>query len=163
MQAADSVDLKFALALRVVLEVRGQHPQRAAIGGDYGFHQLNSTLLSGTNAARANFPFLDVHPDQQSLFNTNARKDQTFDHIAFFIHKHETGLPTTDANQTAGQNGLNEYDYGVFDFVELFSQAVHGVSFLSLTASQRNDLLSRTKADVSHPMPIWVRLLIPGA
>jgi hypothetical protein len=126
-------------------------------------HQLNSTLLSGTNAARANFPFLDVHPTQTNLVHTNARKNQTFDHIAFFIDKTETGLPLSDNNQAAGQNGLNGYDYGAFDFVELFSQVLHGTGFFSLTKSQRNDLLKRTKADVSDHMPIWVRLPIPGA
>lgn len=125
-------------------------------------HQLNSTLLTGANAARANFPFLDVHPDQQTLFNTNARKNQTFDHIAFFIDKKEKGLPTSEKNNTAGQNTLNGYDYGVFDYVELFSQAVHGKDFVSLTTTQRNDLLKRTKADVSDHMPIWVRIPIPG-
>ena len=132
-------------------------------------HQLNSNLLSGPNAARANFPFLDVHPDQQSLFSTNARKNQTFDHVAFFIDRDEKGLPQTGSNATAGQAGqagqagLNSYDYGVFDFAELFAQSVRGVSFSALTASQRNDLLDRAKADVSDHMPIWVRIPIPGA
>jgi hypothetical protein len=125
--------------------------------------QLNSTLLTGSNAARANFPFLNVHPGQTSLIGTNAGKDQTFDHIAFFIDKHETGLPTSDKNMQAGLNGLNGYDYGVFDFVELFSQVLHGTGFFSLSKSQRNDLLKRTKADVSDHMPIWVRIPIPGA
>jgi len=125
--------------------------------------QLNSTLLTGSNAARANFPFLDVHPGQTSLIGTNAGKDQTFDHIAFFIDKNETGLPTSDDNPQAGLSGLNGYDYGVFDFVELFSQVLHGTGFFSLSNTQRNDLLKRTKADVSDHMPIWVRIPIPGA
>ena len=126
-------------------------------------HDLNSTLLTGASAARANFPFLDIHPSQTNLFSTNARKNQTFDHVAFFIDRDERGLPTTDDNTSAGQNGLNDYDYGVFDFVELFSQVLHGVSFGALTAPQRDSLLSRTKADVSDHMPIWVRIPIPGA
>jgi len=125
--------------------------------------QLNSTLLTGSNAARANFPFLDVHPGQTSLIGTNAGKDQTFDHIAFFNDKNETGLPTSDDNPQAGLSGLNGYDYGVFDFVELFSQVLHGTGFFSLSNTQRNDLLKRTKADVSDHMPIWVRIPIPGA
>lgn len=125
--------------------------------------ELNSTLLSGNNAARVNFPFLNVHPGLTFLYQTNARKDKTFDHIAFFIDRDESSMPTSDDNAVAGQNGLNGYDYGVFDFIELFSQAIHGKDFISLTATQRNDLLKRAKADVSDNMPIWVRIPIPGA
>ena len=125
-------------------------------------HQLDSTLLTGQSAARANFPFLDVHPDERSLFRTNARKSETFDHIAFFIDRKEKALPLTDDNKAAGQDGSNSYDYGVFDFVELCSQAIHGTNFYLLTATKRKDLLRRAKADVSDHMPIWVRIAIPG-
>ena len=125
-------------------------------------HQLDSTLLTGQSAARANFPFLDVHPEERALFRTNARKNETFDHIAFFIDRKEKGLPKTDMNQVAGQNGANGYDYGVFDFVELCAQAIHGTSFYLLTAAKRKDLLRRAKADVSDHMPVWVRVPVPG-
>lgn len=123
---------------------------------------LESNLLTGQTAARVNFPFLEPHPGQAHLFNTNARKNQTFDHVAFFVDKHETGLPLSDQNQNAGGD-LNDFDYGVFDFVELFAQSVHNKGFSELTATQRNKLLSDTKADVSDHMPIWVRIPIPGA
>jgi hypothetical protein len=124
---------------------------------------LESNLLTGQTSARVNFPFLEPHPGNTQLFNTNARKSQTFDHVAFFIDRNEKGLPMTDDNQNAGTGALNDYDYGVFDFVELFAQSIHGKSFGELTASQRNELLSNTKADVSDHMPIWVRIPIPGA
>jgi hypothetical protein len=126
-------------------------------------HELESSLLTGQSAARANFPFLDVHPTQQALFRTNARRNETFDHIAFFVDRNEKGLPTTDANKTAGQNGPDGYDYGVFDFVELFAQAVHNTSFNLLSASKRTALLQHAEADVSDHMPIWARIPIPGA
>lgn len=126
-------------------------------------HDLNSTLLSGSKAARANFPFLDLHPGMTNLFRTNARKNQTFDHIAFFINKNEKGLPTGDDNRIAGQTDVNGYDFGVFDFVDLFSNAIHGSNFGLLTPSRRKDLLKRTRSDVSDHMPIWVRIPIPGA
>jgi hypothetical protein len=125
-------------------------------------HDLESNLLTGQSAARVNFPFLNVHPDQVSLFNTNARKTETFDHIAFFIDRNETGLPFDTDNQNAGQGGTNGYDFGVFDFSELFSQAVHGKSFHGLTNSQISGIFSKAKADVSDHMPIWVRIPIPG-
>jgi len=122
-------------------------------------HDLESNLLTGRNASRVNFPFLDVHPNRQSLFSTNARRNQTFDHVAFFIDKKERGLPFNTANRSAGTSA---YDYGVFDFPELFAQAVHNKSFAELTATQRKSLLAKCKADVSDHMPIWTRLPIPG-
>lgn len=125
-------------------------------------HDLESNLLTGQSAARVNFPFLDIHPDQTSLFNTNARKTETFDHIAFFIDKNEAGLPLESDNPNAGQTGPNSYDFGVFDFSELFAQAIHGKSFYQLTKSQINSIYSKSKADVSDHMPIWVRIPIPG-
>ncbi len=125
-------------------------------------HQLESNLLTGDDAARANFPFLDVHPSMQSLFHTNARKKETFDHIALFIDEHEKGLPTTTDNRQAGQNGKDGYDYGVFDFTELFSQVIHGKLLDDLSSSQISALLSRVNADVSDHMPIWARIPIPG-
>ncbi len=125
--------------------------------------ELDSKLLTRRDAARANFPFLDVHPDHEALFRTNARRDQSFDHVAFFIDRKERHLPTVNQNVCAGQQGLNGYDYGVFDFMELFSRAIYDTSFHLLSRTQQNDLYSRAKADVSDHMPIWVRIPIPGA
>lgn len=125
--------------------------------------ELESTLLTGQDAARANFPFLDVHPDETALFHTNARSNQTFDHVAFFIDKDEQRLPTSNLNQTAGQNGPNGYDFGVFDFVDLFSEALHDRPFDELTASQQKTILKKTHEDVSDHMPIWVRIPIPSS
>ena len=72
---------------------------------------------------------------------TNAGKNHTFDHIAFFIDKNETGLPKPDTNRQAGLTGLNGYDYGVFDFVVPFSQVLRGTGFFSLSKSQQSELL----------------------
>ena len=124
---------------------------------------LQSNLLSGQNAARVNFPFLDVHPDEISLFHTNARRNETFDHVAFFIDKHETGLPLASDNQNAGQGASNDYDYGVFDFSELFANVVHSKPFSQLTKTQGDSVYAKSKADVSDHMPIWVRVPVPGA
>jgi len=126
-------------------------------------HELNSSFLTGNKAARANFPFLDVHPDSDRLFSTNARRNQTFDHVAFFVDRTERGLSVAASSTEAGQQGLNGYDYGVFDFAELFSQSIHNTSFEALTVTKRDQLLSKAKADVSDHLPIWVRIPIPGA
>ncbi len=70
---------------------------------------LESNLLTRKSSARMNFPFLDVHPGKTSLFQTNARRNQTFDHIAFFIGRNEKGLPKSSENRSAGQSGPNGY------------------------------------------------------
>ncbi len=126
-------------------------------------NNLNSSLLSGRDDSQVNFPFLHVHPDQRSLFGTNARSDETFDHIAFFIDRNGRHLPSTGDNRQAGQQGLNDYDFGVFNFVELISQAIHNLSFHELTKAQQKSLVKNTKADISDHLPIWVRLPISGA
>lgn len=125
--------------------------------------ELNSNLLSGQSAARVNFPFLNVHPDQYSLFNTNARNSESFDHVALFIDKNETGLPQDTQNMEAGQTGPNGYNYGVFDYTDLFAQAIYGKSFFQLNKTQIKSIYSKSKADVSDHMPIWVRIPVPGA
>lgn len=125
--------------------------------------ELESNLLTGENASRVNFPFLNVHPNETALFHTNARSSETFDHIAFFVDEQETGLPDGEQNRLAGDLGANGYDFGVFNFTELFAQVLHDKPFAELTKSQRNALLKNAKADVSDHMPIWVRLPIPGA
>ncbi|ORU93123.1 MAG: hypothetical protein A6F72_06145 [Cycloclasticus sp. symbiont of Poecilosclerida sp. N] len=126
-------------------------------------HQLESNLLAGQNAARVNFPFLEVHPDEVALFHTNARKNQTFDHIAFFIDRKEKGLPIGSLNKGTGKVSINGYDYGVFDFVELCAQAIYETNFHLLSPFKRKVLLKNVKADISDHMPIWVRVPIPGA
>ena len=79
------------------------------------------------------------------------------------IFAHDTNWPLSDANRAAGQNGPDGYDYGVFKFTELFSQALHGKSFADLTKSKRDQIIKQCEYDVSDHMPAWFRLPIPGA
>ncbi len=123
---------------------------------------LEKTKLRGNRAARVNFPFLNVHPKEIGLYRTNARKDETFDHVGIFIDRDEKGLPRDDHNKRASLDGPNGYDFGVFDFMELFSQSRHEKHFYQLTELQTSDLRKRAMADVSDHMPIWVRIPIPG-
>ncbi|MEM7431617.1 MAG: hypothetical protein AAF351_06720 [Pseudomonadota bacterium] len=130
-------------------------------------HDLGSHFFADDGDVRVNFPFLDVHPDETQLFNTNARSNQTFDHVAFFVDPDEHNLPLESANRNAGKtNGvedLNAYNYGVFNFVELASETLHGTNYFSLTDDQQDSLISRINDDVSDHMPIWARIPIPGA
>ncbi|MGI9385121.1 MAG: hypothetical protein ACR2PO_18365 [Methyloligellaceae bacterium] len=117
---------------------------------------LNSDPAKLRNAAKVNFPFLDAHPSSASgrVFRTNARKDQTYDQIAIFAH--DKRLPPPHRNTHAGKAGPNSYDYGMFDFVQLFLDAVP-----ALTRPNGKIDYGPFEYDVSDHMPIWIRLPIP--
>ena len=83
------------------------------------------------DAVNVNFPFLDTHRCRTEPFRTNARMDQTFDQIGLFSH--DDRLPTFDQNATMGTDPRGP-DYGVFEFVRLFSDALLGKPFDSLVA-----------------------------
>ena len=134
--------------------------QRTTI--DNRIRVLNKGRLSAAKAALVNFPYLSAHP-QKGLMTTNARKTQTYDHIAFFISPSEKNLPRVPENQNAGKS-VDGYDYGVVDFASLFAEVRFGDSNVeNLTNRQATQLYKACKDDVSDHMPIWVRLPIPGA
>lgn len=97
--------------------------------------------------AKVNFPFLD------GRFFTNARQDETFDHIAWVST--DTRLPRGRHNALAGTLGPNEFDYGMFDFVRAFSEAGPGA------IEDGEPDYDRYEHDLSDHMPIWVRLPVP--
>ncbi|MDH3580005.1 MAG: hypothetical protein OEM91_05185 [Hyphomicrobiales bacterium] len=125
---------------------------------------LNKKVLSGGQKAKANFPFLDRHPDHQNLpgtdsdgfFKTNARRTETYDHIAFFAS--DKRLPDPAANGEAGSQSALNYDYGVFDFTKLLSEAVP-----ELTGGDGKIKYDMFKNELSDHLPIWIRLPIPHA
>lgn len=99
--------------------------------------------------AKVNFPFLDG-----GLF-TNARGDETFDHIAWVTA--DKRMPRGRHNEQAGDLGPDEYDYGMFDFVQAFSDAGPGEK------DDGNPDFDRYTHDLTDHMPIWVRLPLPHA
>ena len=122
--------------------------------------KLNKEALKSKKAAKVNFPLLTPHPAHGEL-RTSARLKQTYDQIGIFAHdKH---WPLSDANDVAGQKGQDAFDYGVFNFTELFAQALYGREFAKLNRGQRDGIIKRCEYDVSDHMPAWFRLPIPGA
>ena len=113
---------------------------------------LNKTRLK--KAAKINMPFLNVHPDQESVFRTNARKNQTFDHIAMIAS--DRRLPPPHKNDEAGRDA-DGYNYGMFDFVRLFFDVLPD----DTKASSKRPKYSLFQHDVSDHMPIWIRLEKP--
>ena len=112
------------------------------------------------------FPFLSPHPrrsGQQLMgrdgrpLQTNARLTETFDQIGFFSHDERLkSLQNEDAG--AAERGP---DFGVFDFVNLFSEALHGKPFEILAEEQQQALIKRFEHKVSDHMPLWFRIPLP--
>jgi hypothetical protein len=112
--------------------------------------ELNSVTEKGVSV---NFPFLDVHHGQSDVFRTNVRLSETYDQIGLFSR--DDRLPYYADNETEmGKNPMGP-DYGVFNFVKLFSEA------LKVPDSQRSALIDRVQHKVSDHMPLWLRLPLP--
>lgn len=109
-------------------------------------------------AVNVNFPFLNKHKGQRTVFRTNARESETFDQIGLFCR--DERFPTFDVNTDMGDEPRGP-DYGMFNFVELFSQALHGKFASKLTGAQRKTFFSRFEHKVSDHMPLWLRLPLP--
>jgi len=105
-----------------------------------------------------NFPFLDPHPQANTLFRTNARASETFDHIGLFAR--DTRLPSHDDLSQMGTTPLGP-DFGMFDFRELFAQALYGQAFSDLSHADQGNLIARFEYKVSDHLPIWLRLPSP--
>ncbi len=110
------------------------------------------------NTAHVNFPFLDPHPQQTEVFRTNARLSETFDQIGLFFR--DPRLPNYQQNSSMGEQPTGP-DYGVFNFVELFSQALMAQSFSELSTVAKKNLIARFEHRVSDHMPLWLRVPLP--
>ena len=108
--------------------------------------------------ANVNFPFLDIHPSRTEVFRTNARLTQTFDQIGLF--NRDQRLPTFVENRAMGTSPQGP-DYGVFEFGNLFSEALLGRPYDELTSAETSDFVARFEHKVSDHMPLWLRLPLP--
>ena len=110
-------------------------------------------------AVNVNFPFLDIHPQNTTYFRTNARISETFDQIGLFFRK--SGLPTYLDNKQMGQKERGP-DYGVFDFVRLFDDALNNRKKINVMKDDEKEAFySLFEYEVSDHMPIWLRLPLP--
>ncbi len=110
------------------------------------------------SGANVYFPFLDAHPVHNTLFRTNARLKETFDHIGFF--NQDTRLPQYRHRDSMGsqERGPN---YGMFNFVELFNDALNAKPLETLTKPEKKAFYQKFEHEVSDHMPIWSRLSLP--
>jgi len=138
------------------LEFKNPEVERPKI--DSFIKSLNKKELRSRNAAKINFPFLDPHPIH-GLFKTNARLTETFDQMCIIAN--DKRLPGYKKNSTVKDTG-DDYNYGMFNFVNLFSNALYGIDFLDIQKkSDRKKFISKFEHDVSDHMPIWIRIPIP--
>jgi hypothetical protein len=119
---------------------------------------LNKKKLGKKGNAEMNFPFLDKHPDYAEVFRTAARKEQTYDQIALIFR--DRRLPNYKHNAKAGtvEDG---YDYQVFDFVEMISEALYNTKYSNLPKAKKKHIIDRVDNDLSDHMPLWIRLPMP--
>jgi len=120
---------------------------------------INEKELKSKKAAKVNFPLLDTHPVYGPI-RTNARRDQTYDQIGIFIR--DDRLPDDKANENLTLKP-DDYNFGCFNFVDLFAKALFQMSFDQLSKTDKKHIIDRTQWDVSDHMPAWIRLPIPGA
>lgn len=98
--------------------------------------------------AKVNFPFLD------GGFFTNARGDETFDHIAYIAD--DTRWPRGRHNDLGGTLGPDQFAYGMFNFTKAFVDAGPG-----RLADGKPDF-DRFSHDFTDHMPIWLRMPMPS-
>lgn len=124
--------------------------------------KYNAEFFDNPADNRVYFPFIDKHPITKKIIRTNARQNQTFDQIAFFRDPKEAGLP--DHSWRAAMSGTNPdgYQFNVFNFTDLFAQALRRKPYDDLTTAQKKALGKKFEHSVSDHMPIWVRIPRPG-
>lgn len=119
---------------------------------------FNEQVKTSDSRANVYFPFLDPHPIQNQLFRTNARLKETFDHVAFFSH--DERLPQSIQQDVMGAQERGP-DYGMVNFVQLFSDALNDQPLQELTSAEKAMFYKKFEHEVSDHMPIWVRLPLP--
>lgn len=129
---------------------------------DDEIRKLNKDVFGSKNTRRIYFPFLDPHPIAKKVLPTNARSNQTFDQIGFFLGAKEKRLPNDLWTDRIDADDPDGFDYGVFSFADLFARAIKGKSYVDLTKAQKDALGKKFENSVSDHLPIWVRIPRPG-
>ena len=122
--------------------------------------RLKSFNDASGSAAMVNFPFLDRHKGRRSVFRTNARLTETFDQFGFFCRDPRFPAHAQNSEMDPALSPVGP-DYGVFDFADLFSEALVGKPVNELSAAEKKSFFPRFEHKVSDHMPLWVRLPLP--
>lgn len=151
------------------------NPQRDLSRIQQRYTQLGGFESAAGKQVFVSFPFIVGHPRPKQrhppneLFRTNIRLNQTFDQIGIFSRDKrlrqyiETTRDATHRTEQAWGVNPRGPDYGVFNFTDLFCQALKGKPYADLHRTERADLLKRYEHTVSDHMPIWFRAPLPTA
>ena len=123
---------------------------------------FNTEAFGDPDRRRVYFPFIDPHPRTGKVIRTAARSEQTFDQIAFFRASAEERLPDDRWRAVVDPGNPDGFDYGVFNFADLFARAIKGKPYQALTKAERSELGNQFQHSVSDHLPIWVRIPRPG-
>ena len=129
---------------------------------DAALRRINGEAFGDPDTRRVYFPFLDRHPRLDKVLKTNARANQTFDQIGFFNGHKETRLPNDLWHGDIRTGGSDDFDYGVFNFADLFSRVLLDKPYSRLSIDERNSFGKSFEHSVSDHLPIWVRIPRPG-
>ena len=129
---------------------------------DEEIRKLNQGVFGDKDARRIYFPFLDSHPVAKKVFTTNARSNQTFDQIGFFLGAAEERLPNDLWKTRIVAGDPDGFDYGVFNFADLFARAIERKPYVRLPKPRKVALGKKFENSVSDHLPIWVRIPRPG-
>lgn len=115
--------------------------------------ELNKEVFGNPDRKRIYFPFIDGDPLTGENIRTNARSDQTFDQIAFFLGSKEKRLPNDDWREEVDPGNPDGFDYGVFNFSDLFARSIVSKPYTRLTKTEKKNLGKNFEHSVSdHPI-----------
>jgi len=124
--------------------------------------KLNKQVFGNAEDRRIYFPFIDKEPLSNKYIRSNARLNQTFDQIAFFLGEDEKKLPNDRWQDLISKQKADGFHYGVFNFADLFARALKAKAYLSLNKDEKKDLGQKFEHSISDHMPIWLRIPRPG-
>jgi endonuclease/exonuclease/phosphatase family metal-dependent hydrolase len=153
-ESIDNGDVNFVLLGDLNLDFDNPKTDRERITRH--IQSIDADRTTTGHRAHIYFPFLDPHPTQSEPFRTNARLSETFDQIGLFCYDSRWPTrPTTMGEQPQGP------DYGMVNFVQLFSEALYGQPLEALSRDERRALYAKFEYEVSDHMPIWLRVPLP--
>ena len=123
---------------------------------------LNEEAFGNADERRIYFPLIDGEAKNGKAIRTNARQNQTFDQIAFFLGAAEKRLPNDKWRSLAKEATSDGFNYGVFNFTDLFARALNNEAYSRLNKDEKTALGKKFEHSVSDHMPIWVRIPRPG-
>ena len=129
---------------------------------DAVIRETNRKAFGDADVRRVYFPFIDKHPRLGKVLKTNARASETYDQIGFFNGRTEKRLPNDRWRGMISAADPDGFDYGVFDFADLFSRTLLQKPYAKLTPQERKTFGASFEHSVSDHLPIWVRIPRPG-